>query len=598
MIKQLLTLSLLALCAIAPLGAKTPSIVRPTPLSALPPAWDGMSSARGAQFDSRVRVYLSPTRIVWQQSAERITGAEYLLRPGNGQADLENARICVVRGQGDERPAVLLDFGREMQGGIRIVTGMPADHRPVRVRVRFGESVSEAMSEIDGVNGASNDHAMRDFVLALPWLGCVEAGNSGFRFVRIDLLDEDRELHLKEVNASLIYRDVPYLGSFRSNDERLNEIWMTGAYTVHLNMQEYLWDAVKRDRLVWVGDLHPEVMTVSSVFGANEVVPRSLDLARDTTPLPGWMNGISSYSLWWILIHRDWYYYQGDKEYLREQQPYLTELLRQVISKIGPGGGEQLDGMRFLDWPSSDDAQGVGAGLQALMVMTLDAGAELCAELGDGDLAAECRERAAAMRRCVPDPGRVKQGAALMALSGLADPGKMDREVLSVGGSAGFSTFYGYYMLRAMAAAGNYTGALERIREFWGAMLDLGATTFWEDFNMEWLPAARIDEPVPAGMRDLHRECGAYCYQGYRHSFAHGWASGPTAWLSEYVLGIQVLEPGCRRIRIEPHLGDLEWAEGSFPTPYGVVEVRHERRADGKVVSRVKAPREVKIEKN
>ena len=94
--------------------------------------------------------------------------------------------------------------------------------------------------------------------------------------------------------------------------ERLNNIWQVGAYTVHLNMQKYLWDGIKRDRLVWVGDLHPEVMTVNTVFGYNEVVPKSLDLIRDITPLPGWMNGMCSYSIWWLLIQRDWYYYQGD----------------------------------------------------------------------------------------------------------------------------------------------------------------------------------------------------------------------------------------------------------------------------------------------
>lgn len=33
-------------------------------------------------------------------------------------------------------------------------------------------------------------------------------------------------------------------------------------------------------------------------------------------------------------------------------------------------------------------------------------------------------------------------------------------------------------------------------------MLDLGATTFWEDFNLDWIPnAAPIDEPVPAGKK-------------------------------------------------------------------------------------------------
>lgn len=77
-------------------------------------------------------------------------------------------------------------------------------------------------------------------------------------------MEPDAELNLKAVRAILRYRDVPYLGSFRCDDGRLNRIWETGAYTVHLNMQEYLWDGVKRDRLVWArghaprGDDRPE----------------------------------------------------------------------------------------------------------------------------------------------------------------------------------------------------------------------------------------------------------------------------------------------------------------------------------------------------
>lgn len=176
----------------------------------------------------------------------------------------------------------------------------------------------------------------------------MQVGNSGFRFARIDLVDADRELQLKEVRAIFEYRDIPYLGSFKSSDPRLNAIWNTGAYTVHLNMQEYLWDGIKRDRLVWVGDMHPEVMTINAVFGKNEVVAKSLDQARDITPLPGWMNGISAYSMWWVLIHRDLYKNQGDLEYLRKQQKYLVGLLDQLMAKT-KDGKEDLDGTRFLD---------------------------------------------------------------------------------------------------------------------------------------------------------------------------------------------------------------------------------------------------------
>lgn len=587
-----MSLLLKRIAIVLAVGLVFPALASAAPL---PPVWGG-KSAPVNRPDPRVRTSIAPQRIVWQDNADLIVGSDFLLQPGNGQADLQNARICVLRAENGRRPSLLLDFGRELQGGLRIVTGMPADHAPIHIRVRFGESVSEAMCDIDGVNGASNDHAVRDFTLALPWLGTVECGNSGFRFARIDLLD-DRELHLKQIEARFEYRDIPYVGSFRSSDERLNQIWMTGAYTVHLNMQEYLWDAIKRDRLVWVGDLHPEVMTICSVFGNNEVVPLSLDLARDTTPLPEWMNGISAYSLWWIIIHRDWYQYQGDKAYLMEQREYFQSLMQHLFKYVGDDGRERLDSFRFLDWPSSDDPESVSAGLQSLMILTMDAGADIATAMGDQALAAECRAYAVKMRACpILNGGKAKQGQALMVLAGIADAQKTDREKLSAGGSAGFSTFYGYYMLKAMAAAGNYEGAMERIREFWGAMLDLGATTFWEDFNMEWLPAARIDEIVPEGMRDLHRECGAYCYKGFRHSFCHGWASGPTAWMTEYVLGVQVVEPGCRRLRIEPHLGDLQWAEGTFPTPEGVVTIRHEKNADGSVKSRIKAPKGVKIE--
>ena len=127
-------------------------------------------------------------------------------------------------------------------------------------------------------------------ILWLPCLGWADWrwAIPVFRFVRIDLADPDTKIEIREISATFTYRDIPYLGSFSCNDERLNQIWMTGAYTVHLNMQDYLWDGIKRDRLVWVGDMGPEVMTINSVFGYNEVVPKSLDLARDLTPLPGW----------------------------------------------------------------------------------------------------------------------------------------------------------------------------------------------------------------------------------------------------------------------------------------------------------------------
>lgn len=554
---------------------------------------------KNVRSSNLTREFITPSRIVWlsDETGTFIKNPDVLLKPGTGQAVLNREDDFVLQSTATEFPMVVLDFGKELQGGLEIVTSIKNDKAMGRVRIRFGESVSETLSNV-GEQGATNEHSLRDFTVQLPWLGRLEVGNSGFRFASIQLVDPDVKLEIKEISAVFSYRDIPYLGSFRCDDERLNQIWKAGAYTVHLNMQDYLWDGIKRDRLVWVGDLHPEVMTVNSVFGNNEVVPKSLDLIRDLTPLPGWMNGISSYSMWWVLIHNDWYKFHGDIDYLKKQKEYLFGLLKLLSTEIDENGSETLKGNRFLDWPSSTNKDAIHAGLQSMMVMTFEAGAGLCETLDDREMVDLCKATVVKLKKHIPGFSNSKQAAALLALSGLVPAEQANDEILARDGVHKMSTFYGYYMLNARALAGDYQGAIDNIREYWGAMLDLGATTFWEDFDIDWMNnASRIDEMPVEGKTDVHCTYGGYCYKQLRHSFCHGWASGPTSWLSQHVLGVNVLEPGCKVIEINPHLGDLKWVEGSFPTPMGVVKIRHDRLPDGKIKSKIEAPKGVKLVK-
>lgn len=556
----------------------------------------GSNAQNSYRENQSVTTYLSPTRILWKTGD--IKNENRLLKKGNSQADLTNSDMCILENKKDGKANILLDFGKELHGGIQIITGIWPGNNPIKVRIRFGESVGEAMSDVGGKGGATNDHAIRDLETILPWLGTADFGNTGFRFVRIDLLEDNVKLYLKEVRAAAKYRDIAYKGSFNSSDTLLNKIWKTGAYTVHLNMQDYLWDGIKRDRLVWVGDLNPEISTINAVFGYNEVVPKSLDLAKETTPLPQWMNGISAYSMWWIINQQQWYYYQGDIKYLKQQQTYLTGLLNQLISKIDENGVEKLDGWRFLDWPSSKDTTAIHAGLQGMMVVSIQAGGDLLKRLGDLETAKKCEIAVAKLRKHMPAQNESKQAAALLSLGKLLDAKKANT-ILSDGGSKNYSTFFGYYMLQAKANAGDYSGAIDVIREYWGAMINLGATTFWEDFNMDWTKnAGRIDEILPDGKIDIHGTYGAFSYLGFRHSLAHGWAAGPTPWLTEHVLGISVVEPGCKVVRVKPNLGDLKFAEGTFPTPMGLIKVKHQKMVNGTIKSVIEAPKGVKIIRN
>lgn len=563
--------------------------------------------------DILTRTYITPKQVFWTSSATSVRDAQLLLKPNTGQSDIFASGMCQLVNKGSDKASIILDFGKEIHGGLKIVISTVSPARTPVFRVRFGESVSETCSELNTTtslvetgsnevmdlknNTATNDHAMRDMELTCPYYGSIEIGSTGYRFVRLDLLTDDMLVNLKEVTAILRYRDIPYEGSFNCSDQRLNDIWMTGAYTVHLNMQEYIWDGIKRDRLIWLGDMHPETSTISYVFGEDESVYSSLDLAVKQYPLPNYFNGMSAYSMWYLIMQYDWYMHFGNIDFLRKHGDYIKGLVDLIDTKVDAEGNDELGGGRFLDWPSSPNEKGVHSGYRALIVWAMNDAAKLCRILGDEPQAKKAEAIVARLNKKVMPSNNLKQAEGLMAIAGLKSAEDAAKAILE-GGPKGFSTFYGYYMLQALAMDGKYAEALDIISKFWGGMLDLGATTFWEDFNLDWVDnVGRIDEFVPAGKKDIHGDFGAYCYPGFRHSFCHGWASGPTAWMSQHVLGIEPLEPGCRKVSVKPHLGNLEWAEGTCPTPMGNIYVKHVRQADGSVKSIIKAPKGVKVVK-
>lgn len=106
-------------------------------------------------------------------------------------------------------------------------------------------------------------------------------------------------------------------------------------------------------------------------------------------------------------------------------------------------------------------------------------------------------------------------------------------EVLIRDGAKGMSTFMSYYLLKAVACK-DLDKAIELLKQYYGGMLSVGATSFWEDFNIDWLKgSSRIDELPKVGEKDIHGDFGGYCYVGFRHSLCHGWSSGPASFLLE-----------------------------------------------------------------
>ncbi len=471
--------------------------------------------------------------------------------------------------------SILLDFGRELCGGVRLITREAPT--VTRLRLTFGESVTEACSTL-GEKNACNDHSPRDFEVVVSNMSDLEFGQTGFRFVRIELLDDCR-WDVISIYASCTLPAVQTEMTFRSSDPLLDKIVETALYTVKLCCQNgYIWDGIKRDRLVWCGDMHPEILSALYGFGQMDNIPRSLDFLRDNTPDGEWINALPSYNAWWIVCLCDYVRLTGDTAYFEKAKAYACQILRQYNAHIDADGTMRLP-YYFLDWPTAETEEAkVGTALLIRWV------AQRYLAVEDNLDAAQVVEK---LTPYLSAPTAFKQVRSFQVLYG---EGNDDAKAfLEAGGGQGMSTFMSYYILMAAAKCGS-DKTLDMLKEYYGGMLSRGATTFWEDFDLAWLEGSgRIDEFTPPNQTDLHSDYGRFCYTQLRHSLCHGWSAGVLAFIVEHIVGLQV-EDGFRKVSIRPHGMGLTKMKVTLPTPHGVLSISIH---DG-IVS-VNAPDAVKV---
>ena len=308
----------------------------------------------------------------------------------------------------------------------------------------------------------------------------------------------------------------------------ISKIYETAKRTVDLCVSSgYVWDGVKRDRLVWIGDIHPEMLALTTLYGKSPEIERSLDFIKNQTPLPGWMNRYPMYSMWWMIILQDYFERTGCTAFAKRQIPYLKGLIAQLDEHVLEDG--TLNYPRyFVDWPTRHQPDELH-GARAINIIAVKKAIRLLQSFQcDTGKAEALLERL----QLIPIlPTHSKQVTALKFFATELD--KADKERLVAGGAQGMSTFMSYYILKAVASF-DKAAAIQMMRDYYGAMLHKGATTFWEDFSMDWTEnTCRIDQFPKDGQKDIHGDFGAFCYKGFRHSLCHGWSAGVIAFIQE-----------------------------------------------------------------
>ncbi len=468
------------------------------------------------------------------------------------------------------------DFGGETFGFVRLLGAS----KPGRVRVIYGESEPEAREE-------DPEKVDQWEFVEVPAKGDVRLPVSrGFRYVNV--VPETPGLELAGVAMDYEWLPLERKGAFRCSDARLNRIWDVSARTLALTLREIPVEGAKRDRWTWSGDAYQSYLMNYYLFGDAGVVKDAIWYLRGGDPVVMHVNDIMDYTFYWFVSVRDYWQFTGDRLFLKQVWGRMISLMDFAIGRLDAcgrphnGPGDWI----FIDWApeSLHNTGGVTSFEQMLFVRALEAMADVGEAVGaDAKRVLSYRVRAQKLKLEILPLFWSKEKGALMHL--LKDNGELDPQLTRYPNMFGLAWGYfdeqqrksvlenvifndkvmkiqtpymRFYELESLCALGRQSDVLREVLSYWGAMLDEGATSFWELYNPDEKGAAKY----------------AMYGRPYGKSLCHAWGASPIYLLGRYFLGVEPTKPGFSEYVVKPATGGLEWMEGEVPTPSGPVKVR------------------------
>ena len=481
---------------------------------------------------------------------------------------LETTPLSPVK-QVREQQAVLVDFGKETFGYLKI-HGLKGNGT---ITAWYGESEEEAKAgkeaeTWDIFKFTQSDKA--DFI---------SDRSKAFRFVRLTF---DGNISFDDVSMLYEYNPLEYKGSFRCSDESINKIWDVAAYTLHLSSREFFLDGIKRDRWVWSGDACQSYLMNYYLFFDNPLVKRTTWALRGNDPVETHINTILDYSFYWFTGIYDYYLFTGDKEFVRQIYPEMLTLLDFCLNRRNAEG--MVEGLPgdwvFIDWaPIAKDGE---VSIEQLLLCRSLETMSLCADIMNDtakakkfqDMADELKKKIigvfwdSSQKALVHSRKNgilnttVTKYANMFALSfGYLNQQQQEdvrTHVLLNDKIQKITTPYmRFYELEALCRIGEQKHVLQEIRDYWGGMIQLGATSFWEAYD-----------PTESGVRHY-----AMYGRPFGKSLCHAWGASPIYLMGRYYLGISPTAPGYQTYLVKPELGGLRWMKGTVPTPNGNIDI-------------------------
>ena len=399
-----------------------------------------------------------------------------------------------------------------------------------------------------------------------------------------------------------------YIGSFSCSDARLDNIWTISTRTLKLCMEDTFTDCPLYEQTHWVGDARNESLLAYPVFDSRDIGKRCIRLtAQSLERLPfagcqtpsSWDVLIPAWSFLWGISIYDYYFYSGDKEFLKEMYPYAIQNIKGAEKFVNKDDLFSGPFWNFFDWTRIDSNQKTVTHNSMLMIGAIDAAikiAQVIDNKSDIPWLKQLRDRLTrgvnklynpqkgAYADSIRDDGTVSpstcQHTSFLALLYDIAPDEIKPQLIKnitnppddmvkVG-----SPFAMLYLYETLEKLGMQERIIDEIYKNYLPMLEAGATTVWESF--------------PSGTT------GSGGFPTRSH--CHAWSSAPTYYLNRIVVGLVPVEPAANKIRLSPYLSGLTWAKGTIATVKGVVNAEWKLTDANTVEIKYTAPQGVTVE--
>lgn len=511
----------------------------------------------------------------------------------------DNDASVTLDPSGDGYQCLILDFGDIYAGSFEFSLKAQAGDE---IYIYGFENMFEG--EIDYTIGLNNGMY---YTCAEGWQRYRGFARIGMRYALVMVRNPKKPVLIQRFGLLSRVRASAAMGAFRSDDYLMNQIYDMCRHTHEMCMEDTFTDSPTWEQAFWIGDAQISSFINGWVCGDYGFLRHNIEIgatALQNTPMMNaltptdWNTSIPMWAFNWITAIEEYERVTRDKSLASGLYPVIEKVLTYYTGFMDDRGGLLINGWNMLDWAALDIHNNcVVTGQQAIFAHCLTYGAELAKATGHPEDAERFLQKAEELRRYIdkvlwrvdirafadgwtPEFGlsrtvSTQTNTLLTLFDGIIDPEKRRITLGYIENEPdGFiragSPFFLFYVYEVLVAQGKLKDVLEDIKVRWGEMLRYDCKTCWEVFP---------------GFYEVSRT----------RSYCHSWSAAPLYFIHRYVLGVERAADGFDEIRLRPVDVNLNWCEGSIPTPHGRIDVRWSRES-GAMRYHLRVPSSIRID--